>query len=143
MFTSCTPTKQIESNKNTENNTFLFVLLSVSKDSSSTKNNVVLLNKTQNPGKLKSKNNITSHSENYLTINVFNENILIDSMTIEHPLYKHIEYLDENNSFAVKDTLINNAEFFLRLQTKGTKNEIRIFETLKNKQREKLTIIKL
>jgi hypothetical protein len=62
---------------------------------------------------------------------------------MEHPLYKHIEYLDENNSFAVKDTLLDKAEFFFRIQTQGHSNEIRVFETLKNKPREKLTIIKL
>ena len=142
MLASCSINNQIESNTS-ESNSILFILLRISNDSNSTKHKVELLSKTTSVGKIKKVNDNAFHSENYLTIQIFNNRKLIDTRTIEHPLYKHLEYSDANNSLAAKDTIIDNAEFFFRVQAQGNKNEIRVFETLKNKQKEELAIIKL
>lgn len=143
VLASCSLTKQNESNKNTESNSIVFVVLCIHKDSNNTKHIVELVSKTQSIGKIKNQNKNTFHSGNYLTIYIYNDKNLIDTMTIQHPLYKHIEYLDENNTFAVEDTLVDKTEFFFRIQTQGNSNTIRVFETLKNKPREELITIKL
>jgi hypothetical protein len=142
-LTSCNITRKSESNISTDNDSIFFVVFSIRKDPNNAKHIVELVSKTQSAGTIKKQNRNTAQSSNFLTIFVYNDKNLSDTMTIAHPLYKHIEYLDENNSFAVKDTVIDKAEFFLRIQAQGHSNRIRLFETLNNKPREELTSIKL
>ena len=121
----------------------IFVFLTIHKDSSDKKHIVEMVRKTESSGKIKKQFQNTFHSDNYLSIYVYNDKNLVDTMKIEHPLYKHFEYLDENNSLTAKDTVLDKADFFFRIQKQGHSNEIRIFETLKNKPRKEISIIKL
>lgn len=82
-----------------------------------------------------------AHTMNYLTIAGYNDGKQIDSIIIEHPLYKHLEYLDGKNMLAAKDTVLQHAEFFVRLQAKGQLNTVRINEHIAGKP-IKETIIK-
>lgn len=66
---------------------------------------------------------------------------MVDSAFIAHPLYKHLEYPNYNNQFSVLDTVLNNADFFIRL--KGHFDEVKIYETLKNKPTIPLNNLKL
>ena len=141
LLVSCTVSRKNDSSTNTDSNSIVFVTLSIHKDSTNSKHIIELLSKTQSSGKIKNQNSF--HSENYLSIYIYNNNKLVDTMTIEHPLYKHLEYLNAKNTFSVKDTVLDRAEFFIRVQTHGNSNEIRIFETIKNKTKNELTTIKL
>ena len=143
LLASCSITKENENNKKTDSCSIIFLVLNIHKTPIDAQNIVELVSKTESDGKIKNQNINIFHSENYLSAYVYNNKTLVDTIMIEHPLYKHFEYLDANNTFSVKDTILNKAEFFLRLQTQGRSNEVRISELLKNKARKELAIIKL
>jgi hypothetical protein len=143
VLISCSVTKEKENNKIAGTDSIVFAVLSISKNSANTKNTITLIRKTKSSGKMKKQNQSASHYENYLSISVYENKALIDTLIIEHPLYKHFEYLDENNAFSTKDTVLDNAEFFIRFQTQGHASEIKILEILKNKSKKELTTIKL
>lgn len=138
---SCSVSKQNNSsleNDKKEPNLISFLVLSIHKDTISSTHVVEFVSKKENTGVIKKQNSFPT--KYYLTIYAYSGKHIVDSLFLEHPLYKHIEYVDENKNFAVKDTIINRADFFVRLQ--GHFNEIRIFETLKNKSPQELNKIK-
>jgi hypothetical protein len=119
----------------------VFAVLKIKKDSATAKTNVGLVSIIETAGTVKAKKH--NLYENYLTIFLYNNSKLVDSLTIEHPLFKHVEYLDDMNSFRAKEIELDSAEFFIRMQLERNSSEIRIFETLKNKSKEELNTIKL
>ena len=144
VFASCGFTRQNESNENPENNSIAFVVLSIRKEKADAKSVIELVSKTQSPGTIKKQAQHTPLTGNYLSIYLYKNKKLSDSMIVEHPLHKHFEYSDANGALAVKDTIFEKADFSIRLQIQGQSNEIRIFETLRNKtRREELATLKL
>ncbi len=144
LFASCGLTKQNERNNNTDENSVVSLAFNIRKEKQDAKSVIELIKQIQSPGTIKNQNENVSYSGNYLSIYTYKNKKLTDSMTIEHPLYKHLEYVGANNAFAVKDTVVTKEEFFIRLQIQGRSNEIKIFETLKNKpKREELISLKL
>jgi len=139
--------KKAESDKNdnlkNDNNTIVFLVLRISKDSIQGKNVIEFVHKTKSLGKIKDNNNSHFNYENYLTIDVYQQDSIIHTMVIEHPLYKHVEYSGDNNILVSKYIELNKEEFFIRLQMTGDSNKIRISETLNNTSKKELAIIKL
>jgi hypothetical protein len=141
LMMSCSLSKQNKSsleNDKKEPNLISFLVLNIHMDTINSKNVVEFVSKKESIGVIKKQNSFPTNY--YLTIYAYSGKHIIDSLILEHPLYKHIEYVDVNKNFAVMDTIINRAEFFVRLQ--GHFNEIKIFETLKNKSTQKLNTIK-
>jgi len=126
-----------------EADVIVFVTFNIHKDSISNKNNIEMISKTRCSGTIKKQPEKIVNAENFLTVYIYDHKNLVDSIIMAHPLYKHFEYIDENNHFAVKDTVIDKADFFLRVQAPGTSGRMSIFETLKNHSKEELTTIKL
>ena len=140
LIISCNVSEQSKSsweNDRKEPNLISFLILSIQKDTNNSKNIVEFVKKIESIGVLKKQYPIPT--KYYLTIYAYSGKHIIDSLTLEHPLYKHFEYIDENENFATKDTVINHAEFFVRLQ--GRFDEIKIFETL-NRPTQKLCTMK-
>lgn len=132
------PDKKNVQNQNNEPNVISFLMFSIYKDTISSTNLVTLIKKTESAGKIKKQRNFLT--KNYLTIYSYSGKIIVDSLLIEHPLYKHLEYVDANKNFVVKDTIINSADFFVRLQ--GKFNHLKIVETLQNKPAKELNLLK-
>ena len=84
-----------------------------------------------------------THTDNYLTLYLYNNRHLADSVRVEHPLYKHYEYLDAENKLAAKDMVLDKADFIVRFQTAEPTNRIAVMETLKNAGTRQLSTIKL
>ncbi len=143
LLASCSVMRDKDSNADARSSSIVFVLMEMHRDTADGRNVIQLLSKTESNGSFKNVPTGAVVSENYLTVYVYRNNRLVDTLMLEHPLYKHFEYLDENNNFAVKDTVLDRADFFIRLQTRGSSNEIRVLETIKNKAGEELTTIKL
>jgi hypothetical protein len=143
LLTSCNVWKENESNKKTEGDSIIFLVLNIYRDSVGTNSVVELVSKTVTDGKIKNGNKNKIQFENYLSIDVYQGKTITDQMTIEHPLYKHFEYVNDSNSFTAIDTVLNHAAFFLRIHTSGNLNKIRVSETLKDKAKKELTVIKL
>lgn len=141
LMMSCSVSKQnissLEIDKK-EPNLISFLVLNIYRDTISSTNVIEFISKIESTGAIKKQHSFPT--QYYLTFYAYSGKHIVDSLIIEHPLYKHLEYVDENRNFAVKDTIINHAEFFVRLQ--GHFNEIKIFETLKNKSPIKLNTIK-
>lgn len=143
VFSSCRVTREDKESDNGDPNSIAFVVLSIRRDSAHANSIVELLSKTQSAGEIKDKNKNALEFANYLSIVIYNQGKILDSMTIEHPLFRHIEYLDDNNNFSVKDITLDKAEFFFRFQVRGSSNEIRILEKLRGSTKKELATIKL
>ena len=144
-MTSCGLTKSTESNSSDiqyDNNAIVFVILRIRKDSVQEKNVIEFVSKTEIIGKIKNEYQSQVNSENFLTIDLYEQDKLIKTIAIAHPLYKNVEYL-EGNSLVSKSIELNTEEFFIRLQIKDKSNKIKISETLKNATSKELTTIKL
>ncbi len=140
LFSCC---RSALKNENRDSDTIVFAVINIHKSSTDSKSIMNLVSTTQTAGKLKIQNQNPVLTDNYLSVYVYNNKKLIDSMSIEHPLYKHIEYWTADNTFAVKDTILDQSEFFIRFQTSGDSNELKISETIKNKTIKDQTILKL
>lgn len=132
------------SNKNTSNleneikepqsNISWFYVFNIYKDDDT--NIVQLISKKEIDGKMKTES--TSRSTNNLTFYLFLDKQLIDTVSIDHPLYKRYEYANLDGTLKYKDTIINNADFVLR--TQSNINEIKVFETLKKEPKKQLIL---
>jgi len=145
LLTSCGLTKRTESNRSNiqyDDNAIVFVVLRISKDSVQGKNVIEFVSKTKTVGKIKNEYQSQVDSENFLTIDLYEQDKIIKTIVIAHPLYKRVEYLD-GNALSSKSIELNKEEFFIRLQIKDNSNKIRISETLKNAAAKELTTIKL
>lgn len=145
FLTSCNLTKKTEINGskiNYDDNAIVFVVLKIKKDSIQGVNVIETVSKTKSIGKLKNDFQDQIDSENYLTIDLFEQDKLIKTSFIAHPLYKHVEYFDGNDLIS-KSIELNQEEFFIRIQIKDNSNKIRISEKLKNTSSRVLTTLKL
>jgi hypothetical protein len=115
--------------KSMEPNVLSFLVFNIHTNTSTSKNLVKLISKKDAVGKAKRKN--IDKAPNYLALYSYETEVLLDSIFIEHPLVKHIEYLNGNNAFTAMDTVLNQTDFFIRVQGKCT--EMRVFEKLKDK----------
>lgn len=121
--------------KEPELNQSYFLVFTIHKNNNNSTNIVELVSKKEIVGKMKTES--TNRSSNYLTLYLYSGKRLVDTVAIDHPLYKHYEYIGKNGTFAYKDTVIDNADFVIR--TQKNINEIKIFETLKNQPKKQLT----
>jgi len=120
-----------------------FLVLKMKKDSQSAKSDITLLSKTQTTGRIKNSAD-KPNSKNYLTIEVLDNNVLFQTVFVNHPLYKTVEYTDENNQLTSKSITLNEAEFFVRLQTKSGRTKVRIYETtLQNNDKNIVATLKI
>lgn len=103
---------------------------------------VSILNKTESPGALKINRN-SHHGPSYLQVYTWRNHQAVDSMAIEHPLYKHLEYVNTDGRFSTKDTVLGEAEFLLRMQVRGDHNEVHILEVLPGKPKKQITVFTL
>lgn len=119
--------------KEPEPNQSWFFVFNIHKNNST--NIVDLVSKNKIAGKIKTES--TNRNPNYLTLYLYSDKQLIDTVAMDHPLYKHYEYMNQNGTFTFKDTVIDTADFAIR--TQNNINEIKIFETLKNQPKKQLT----
>jgi hypothetical protein len=145
LLLSCSTARRIEPDQtnlqNRDQDLIGFLVFKIRKDSVRGKDVIELVSKTQSDGKIKGNSPASTDFEDYLTIEVFKQNKLINVTFIEHPLYKHVEYVDEQGNLSTKYIELDQAEFFVRLQMKGNSNKIRISETLKNAPKRELKTI--
>ena len=142
-FASCNTVKGTQSEARPEASTITSLVLSISTAAGDAIPTVRLISRAAGSGTLKKKENNEAYPSNYLTVYLYHRRQLTDSLRIVHPLYKHYEYLDNENKLAAKDTVIGKADFIVRFQTEKPTTEIRITETFVNKTTRQLSIIKL
>jgi hypothetical protein len=125
-------------------NTISFLVLNIRKSAKATTPTVSLVSKTAGNGTMKrSSREQNEGANNYLTLYIYSHSLLADSMRMDHPLYKHYEYMDGNGQLASKDTIVEQADFIVRFQTEAPATHIVVSETLKNTKPATLGTIKL
>ena len=112
----------------------VFVVFKITKNAA--RNTIAIISTAKSNGKMKTEIERPISSENYLTLEIFENNNLILTKRIEHPLLKNVEYLNESNQYVSKEVDLDDAEFFIRLQKNQGSTKIRILETLKSKPNE-------
>ena len=139
LWSSCRASKTPETVQK-EKDEILFLVLRISKDSVQKKNVIELVSQKKVEGTIKDNDQSSGEYENYMTIEYFRQNKLAKIIVLEHPLFKRMEY-PENNVLISKSLDLHREEFFIRLQIKGISNQVRISETLKgNNRRELITL---
>lgn len=108
----------------------LFVMLKMTKTDSG--NAVVITSTNIGKGTMKPEILRPIDSGNFLTVEIYQDGKRSDIRHIEHPLLKNVEYVNENNQFSTQTVTLQEAEFFIRLQKKGT-TKIKIGETINHK----------
>jgi hypothetical protein len=79
---------------------------------------------------------------NFLTFEVFNNDRITQTIDMEHPLMKVVEYVDDDKTFKRKQLELENEKFVLRFQNLGETGKVIIYETLKGKVKTKISTIK-
>jgi hypothetical protein len=145
-FTSCVSKNNFVKNETplkSNENEIVFLFLKISKDSDSKTNTIEFIKTVKSEGTIKNNFEKETSSENYLTLEVYNGNVLEKTILMDHPLYKDLEYLDEKNNFQRKKVEVNSEEFSVRLQISGSNSSVKIYETLKTNPKKELLSLKL
>jgi len=83
---------------------------------SSEKNKITLINKKITAGSTKPAAEKIIRA-NHLSISLLNRNRqVLETATIEHPLFKEVEYTQDNGEFTRKTLNLKHAEFFIRIK---------------------------
>ena len=126
--------------KTTENHDeIVFMAFRIKKDSLSQNHTVSLINTTKTNTRIKKHTEPESHSGNYLIAEILKSGKPSQIIKIPHPLFVHFEYPDDSGKYISKETVLDDAEFFIRFESHGAQT-IRWIELLKDQpQKELLT----
>jgi hypothetical protein len=119
----------------------IFVVFKMRKDSN--KNTIEIISTTKATGKMKTDLERPIDPENHLTLEIIENNQLVKTIRVEHPLHKAVEYLNENNQYVSKQVTADEGEFFIRIQKKAGATKVRVLETLKGNTKNELQTFKL
>ncbi|HET6557134.1 MAG TPA: hypothetical protein VFG54_07455 [Prolixibacteraceae bacterium] len=96
----------------------VFISMKMWHDSLQQSNHIEVMEVLTKPGSLKRQLTNNSMRENYLKCITLNKTGMRDSFLIEHPLYKDVEAIGENNQLSMKRLNLKEAQFFVRFQKK-------------------------
>lgn len=119
----------------------VFVVFKMRKDSN--KNTIEIIATTKATGKMKADLERPIDPENHLTLEIIENNQLVKTLRIEHPLNKVVEYLNEKNQYVSKQVTADEGEFFIRIQKKTGQSKIRVLETINGKTKNELQTFNL
>lgn len=102
-----------------------FITMKIESDSLASASRLHILSINKKPGKIKTGAEKPINYSSYLTFMIYDsDSALIDSFSIEHPLYKSFEYVDENSQLTTKAVILKDAEFFIRIEMKNSKSMV-------------------
>ena len=119
----------------------VFVVFKMRKDSN--KNTIEIIATTKATGKMKADLERPIDPENHLTLEIIENNQLVKTLRVEHPLNKVVEYLNENNQYVSKKVSTDEGEFFIRIQKKAGATKVRVLETLNGETKNELQTFNL
>lgn len=125
-------------NYNQPIDTIAFLLFSIQKSKLDTK--IILKSISKSEGIIKDKNIYSNFIGDKLSFYFYNQNIAVDSFFLEHPLFKKVEYTDDENKFVSKQLDLDSTDFFIRIQLKNNYQTLKVTEQYHNKLKEILTV---
>ncbi len=96
--------------------TTLFLFMTIKQDSINKKNIVNVTEKKEMDGIVHIGIEQEARFKPYLIVHMYEKDILKNTITQEHPLYFHREYVDSQNKLAYKYFELDSADFFVRVQ---------------------------
>ncbi|MDR0927995.1 MAG: hypothetical protein LBO69_09580 [Ignavibacteria bacterium] len=143
---ACMSPKDISNNE--QNNAIIgeeqiaFITFKIYKDAAKNTNAIQILNKNIVAGSFKKDESDAINYDNYLDFQIYENGKLVGSIKIEHPLYKFVEYFDDNE-FQSSIIKLDEQDFFIRLPIKSNLIQIIIIEKLQDNAPNELTTINL
>ncbi|MEP7197722.1 MAG: hypothetical protein ABI851_14475 [Saprospiraceae bacterium] len=107
-------------------NILYFLVFKIKRDSILKKSVIELISKSEASGKLKNSDYEIQDQDPCLILEIEESKQTKYSKYLNHPLYKKIEYVDDQNNFGTKSIILDSAQFFIRLQV-GTAHPKIIF----------------
>lgn len=122
-----------------------FYVLHISRDSTAAapRSQVRLLKTVSGKGQMKSSGPTEPPGEDCLTVYRRAGKKILDSAVVAHPLFLHLEYIDEAGGYARKEVVLDTAQFFLRLPGRHDVDNLRVTETLHGSIKTELGILKI
>lgn len=121
LFASCRSTRTGiggEAVQMAPSDSIVFISMRMWHDSLQQSNHIDVLEVLTKPGSLKRPLNGGRIQENHLKCILMDKAGARDSFLTEHPLYKDVEAVDENNRLFVKRLNLKEGQFFVRFQKK-------------------------
>lgn len=100
-------------------NGIIFIALSISQDQAANRRVVRMESLVKKPGQLKPRSLPAEPAGPFLTCSLLAGGQLVDSLHLEHPLFKNPEIANAQNHFSRRAITLEQAEFFVRLEQKG------------------------
>ncbi|MGV3504827.1 MAG: hypothetical protein ACO1O1_14050 [Adhaeribacter sp.] len=93
--------------------------MTISQDPAGTRRDLKLNNLIKKPGHLKSRRPETLPAGPYLLGTLHAGSQVLDTLHLEHPLFKNPEILNAQNQLVRQPVTLQQAAFFIRFQQKG------------------------
>lgn len=141
VVAGCTP-KAVQSERTSEmdvrRDAITFVTLRITAATDRTESSTIeMVDKRTSPGTFKQATS-QPYTPDYLTIEYYENGVQVSSQTMEHPLYREVEYTDSTGQLQMKRVSLATSEFFFRVQQHAMSGVVKVFETLDNKPRHEL-----
>lgn len=120
----------------------VFALFKIENDSQQKKSKIQLKEKMKSDGALKDPYPADWSGSQYLTFEISQKGKLVHAFKVEHPLYKHVEYAEEDD-LKSKQLNLDQAEFFVRFQIDNSDTFLKIYETLQGDDKIEILTIQL
>lgn len=121
----------------------IFLTLNISRDTAAGQSQIRVLNTVSKEGTLKRGDlEPETHAGARLKCELLAGESVTDSFLVEHPLFKDVEYLNDQHAYARKEVRLNSQDFFIRFR-QGQAQSIRISEMLPGIAMQELLTIKL
>ena len=130
LLISCSSSKPMTETKKESGERSVFINLKITADSVSKNSHVEELDKIVTMGHFDYKHVVTEGALNYLTCILYEDQVSMDTVVVQHPLYRIYEYMMDNGQTQYKEYNQKEAKFSLRFQLKGKTARIKIIEKL-------------
>jgi hypothetical protein len=122
--------------KRSDETQILFLVFKIQSEKSQN-SRIIFVEGTVSSGKIKSHQIIKTLSS-YLIVTLINDSTLLDSIQVEHPLYREAEYLNVNGALSRKSIIAENAEFFARFKNQTAAKKVRVEEFVVGKKLQQI-----
>jgi hypothetical protein len=119
----------------------VFISMTMSQEATSGSRIIQVQEVVKSPGTLKSKEQGSLGPGPYLNCILFQDKTRLDSIRLEHPLFKSMEFINDQNRLSRQAVQLAQAEFFIRFQ-QGNANRLKIEERLPGTRPQELIFIK-
>lgn len=120
----------------------VFLVFKISNDSANDNRTVSLINQIETDGVFKENPNKFTYFPNQLTVEFLEENQVVKTIYLDHPLFIKSEY-NEGKEWKSKFVILQEAEFYFRFQKSQKETIIKIYEQLQEKEKTEIYSIKL